>query len=57
MTLDHDLQNKSPANVLKYQKIEEFAKNQGVDFYPAGRGIGHQVRKWAGIRLRLESNV
>lgn len=23
--------------------IEEFATKQGVDFYPAGRGIGHQV--------------
>ena len=23
--------------------IEEFAKKQGVDFYPAGRGIGHQI--------------
>ena len=23
--------------------IEDFATQQGVDFYPAGRGIGHQV--------------
>jgi aconitase A len=27
----------------KYKKIQEFAKKHGVDFYPAGRGIGHQV--------------
>ncbi|KAL7270012.1 mitochondrial Homoaconitase [Rhizina undulata] len=43
LTLDHDVQNKSEANLRKYQNIEEFAKQQGVDFYPAGRGIGHQI--------------
>jgi homoaconitate hydratase len=43
MTLDHDVQNKSESNLKKYRQIEEFAKNQGVDFYPAGRGIGHQI--------------
>lgn len=42
-TLDHDVQNKSESNLKKYRQIEEFAKNQGVDFYPAGRGIGHQI--------------
>ena len=29
--------------MAKYTMIEEFARSQGVDFYPAGRGIGHQV--------------
>lgn len=43
ITLDHDVQNRSEANLLKYKKIEEFAKSQGVTFYPAGRGIGHQI--------------
>lgn len=43
MTLDHDVQNKSEKNVKKYMQIENFAKAQGVDFYPAGRGIGHQI--------------
>lgn len=43
MTLDHDVQNKSEKNLLKYQQIEQFAKTHGVDFYPAGRGIGHQI--------------
>lgn len=38
MTLDHDVQNKSEANLKKYRNIEEFAEKQGVDFYPAGRG-------------------
>ncbi|KAL2401322.1 Homoaconitase, mitochondrial [Exophiala dermatitidis] len=42
-TLDHDVQNKSERNLKKYRQIEEFAKKHGVDFYPAGRGIGHQI--------------
>ncbi len=42
-TLDHDIQNKTDKNLEKYRKIEEFAKLHGVDFYPAGRGIGHQI--------------
>lgn len=43
MTLDHDVQNKSEKNLKKYSQIENFAKQQSVDFYPAGRGIGHQI--------------
>ncbi|HDL01388.1 MAG TPA: homoaconitase [candidate division Zixibacteria bacterium] len=42
-TLDHNVQDKSEANLAKYKKIEAFAKSMGVDFYPAGRGIGHQI--------------
>lgn len=41
--LDHDIQNTSEENLRKYRSIEAFAKAQGVDFYPAGSGIGHQV--------------
>src|SRR6202047_689406 len=41
--LDHDIQNKDEANQRKYRAIEAFAKEQGVDFYPAGSGIGHQI--------------
>jgi homoaconitate hydratase len=41
--LDHDIQNTSDDNLKKYRSIEAFAKEQGVDFYPAGTGIGHQV--------------
>ncbi|MGB5879878.1 MAG: homoaconitase [Thermoanaerobaculia bacterium] len=41
--LDHDIQNTSAENLAKYSAIEEFAREQGVDFYPAGTGIGHQV--------------
>lgn len=43
MTLDHDVQNKSDKNLKKYRQIEEFAIQHGVEFYPAGRGIGHQI--------------
>ncbi|KAI0145526.1 mitochondrial Homoaconitase [Xylariaceae sp. FL1272] len=43
MTLDHDVQNKSEGNLKKYRLIEEFAAKHGVTFYPAGRGIGHQI--------------
>ncbi|MCH2133796.1 MAG: homoaconitase [Phycisphaerales bacterium] len=41
--IDHDIQNHSPENLGKYAKIESFAREQGVDFYPAGTGISHQV--------------
>ena len=41
--LDHDIQNKEDSNLHKYQAIEGFAKYHGVDFYPAGSGIGHQI--------------
>ena len=42
-TLDHNVQDKSIENLKKYASIEQFGKDMGVDFYPAGRGIGHQV--------------
>jgi len=41
--LDHDIQNQDEANQKKYSAIEAFAKDHGVDFYPAGSGIGHQI--------------
>ncbi|KAK4698574.1 homoaconitate hydratase, partial [Phenoliferia sp. Uapishka_3] len=42
-TLDHDVQNRSKTNLAKYSKIEAFAGEHSIDFYPAGRGIGHQI--------------
>ena len=42
-TLDHNIQDTSEKNLEKYKKIEEFSKSMGADFYPAGRGIGHQI--------------
>jgi homoaconitate hydratase len=41
--LDHDIQNQDESNVKKYRAIESFAREHGVDFYPAGSGIGHQI--------------
>jgi homoaconitate hydratase len=41
--LDHDIQNQSEDNQKKYRAIEGFAKQHGIDFYPAGSGIGHQI--------------
>jgi homoaconitate hydratase len=42
-TLDHNIQDRSEANLNKYKQIQEFAEKYGIDAYPAGRGIGHQV--------------
>ena len=41
--LDHDIQNHDEANLKKYRSIEAFACEHGIDFYPAGSGIGHQI--------------
>src|SRR5436305_576505 len=41
--IDHDIQNVTPKNLEKYAKIEAFARENGIDFYPAGTGISHQV--------------
>jgi homoaconitate hydratase len=41
--IDHDIQNTTPKNLEKYAKIEAFAVEHGIDFYPAGTGISHQV--------------
>ena len=49
--LDHDIQNTSPENLDKYAKIRDFAAQQGIAFYPAGRGIGHQVMVEEGFVL------
>ena len=42
-TLDHNIQDTSEKNLTKYKSIEEFSNSMGADFYPAGRGIGHQI--------------
>ena len=41
--LDHDIQNETEENLAKYRSIEAFAREHAIDFYPAGRGIGHQI--------------
>lgn len=42
-TLDHEIQNTTEENLAKYAQIEAFAKAHGIDFHPAGTGIGHQI--------------
>ena len=41
--LDHNVQDRSEANLEKYSKIEAFAREEGIVFHPAGAGIGHQL--------------
>ena len=41
--LDHNVQDIGSSNLQKYADIEIFAREKGLDFYPAGRGIGHQI--------------
>ena len=41
--IDHDIQNTTPKNLEKYARIEAFGREQGVDYYPPGTGISHQV--------------
>jgi homoaconitate hydratase len=43
VVLDHDIQNRSPENVEKYTLIRAFCREHGLDFHPAGTGIGHQI--------------
>jgi homoaconitate hydratase len=42
-TADHDIQNTEESNLAKYRSMEAFARGQGIDFYPPGTGIGHQI--------------
>lgn len=42
-TADHDIQNTEEANLAKYRSMEDFAREHGIDFYPPGTGIGHQI--------------
>ena len=42
-TADHDIQNKEESNLAKYRSMEAFARQHGIDFYPPGTGIGHQI--------------
>jgi homoaconitate hydratase len=43
ITADHDIQNREASNLAKYRSMEAFAREQGIDFYPPGTGIGHQI--------------
>ncbi|HRQ72387.1 MAG TPA: homoaconitase [Phycisphaerales bacterium] len=41
--IDHDIQNVTPENLGKYARIARFAAEHGIDHYPPGTGISHQV--------------
>jgi homoaconitate hydratase len=41
--IDHDIQNVTPKNLEKYAQIQAFAGEHGIDYYPPGTGISHQV--------------
>ncbi|KAJ3111459.1 mitochondrial Homoaconitase [Phlyctochytrium bullatum] len=56
-TLDHDVQNKSEKNLQKYATIAAFGEKHGVDHYPAGRGIGHQILIEEGYAFPLTMTV
>lgn len=43
IALDHDIQNQSPENLGAYARIERFARDHDLAFFPAGTGIGHQI--------------
>ena len=42
-TADHDIQNTDEPNLAKYRSMQSFANQHGIDFYPPGTGIGHQI--------------
>jgi homoaconitate hydratase len=43
VVLDHDIQDRTAENTLKYARIRAFCRQHALDFYPAGTGIGHQI--------------
>ncbi len=49
--LDHDVQNESPENLAKYAGIQKFAEEEGIAFFPAKSGIGHQIMAEEGFVL------
>ena len=48
---DHDIQNREESNLAKYRSMENFAREHGIDFYPPGTGIGHQIMAEQGYVL------
>src|SRR5213592_3574037 len=41
--IEHDMRNVTPKNLGEYAKSEAFAREHGIDYYPPGTGISHQV--------------
>src|ERR1700691_396769 len=42
-TAAHDIKTTDDSNLAKYRNMEAFARRHGIDFYPPGTGIGHQI--------------
>src|SRR5205807_8837392 len=55
--IDHDIQNVTPKNLEKYAKIEMFAREHGIDYYPPITGISHLVMVEHGYVVRSASVV
>ena len=51
IAIDHDIQNTSPENLARYARIEVFAKEHGIAFFPARSGISHQIMAEEGFVL------
>ena len=49
-TADHDIQNTEESNLAKYRSMEAFAREHGIDFYPAGHRHRPPDHGGAGIR-------
>lgn len=43
IAIDHDVQNTDPERLETWHRIERFARDQGIEFWPCGSGIGHQI--------------
>lgn len=43
IALDHDIQDPDPHMRENHERIARFAAEEGIDFFPAGTGIGHQL--------------
>jgi homoaconitate hydratase len=50
LTIDHDVGNRTEANLRKYASIREFGEKHGIVNFPAGRGIGHQIMIEEGMK-------
>src|SRR5579863_8547005 len=48
---DHDIQNTGESNLAKYRSMAAFAREHGIDCYPPGAGIGHQIMVESGYVL------
>ncbi len=43
ISLDHNIQDNSPSNMARYEKIRRFCEIKSLTLFEAGEGIGHQL--------------